>query len=256
VPEVHNGTGFEIIGGEGYLVTAPQPTTTSFSGLGWLGEQPIVPLNKRSGTEISTAIMGIYGDVVTPTRDRHVMAPVTIEARLLVTNEMTGATSSTWLNQGNGHFSGALIDISGGTVTSIGDLLRIELARPDGSLIGESVRHYVSADEIEARYIAMGPVAIELPPLRTLVERSFPNPFNPQTKIRFQLAKPGRATLKVFDVRGRLVRTLIDKNMPAGYYEQIWLGRDNKDRRVASGVYLYRFTAPDYEQSRKMVLIK
>ena len=90
----------------------------------------------------------------------------------------------------------------------------------------------------------------------TLVARNYPNPFNPKTTIYFQLAKAGRVSLKIYDVRGRLVRTLVDEHRKPGYYEETWAGKDDRGHGMASSVYLYRFLADGIEQSYKMVLIK
>jgi hypothetical protein len=92
-------------------------------------------------------------------------------------------------------------------------------------------------------------------PMATL-ERNFPNPFNPQTTIVFELARPGRVRLDVFDLSGRLVDTLVDADLPAGRHDTIWRGRDRWDRPVSSGTYVCRLTSPDFVQSRKMVLTK
>ncbi len=91
-------------------------------------------------------------------------------------------------------------------------------------------------------------------PLR--LEQNHPNPFNPRTEIKFALETDGRVDLKVFDVNGRLVRTLVADSMPAGEHRVIWEGRDQKGNSVGSGVYLYRLSANGEVKSRTMVLIK
>jgi hypothetical protein len=92
--------------------------------------------------------------------------------------------------------------------------------------------------------------------LRTELQANYPNPFNPQTAIAFTLAAPGRVRLDVFDARGQLVRALIDETRPSGRYQAIWDGTDVGGRRVASGLYLYRLRAGDYESVRKMTVVK
>ena len=70
-----------------------------------------------------------------------------------------------------------------------------------------------------------------------------PNPFNPRTTIRFELARAGAARLAVYDVCGRQVRTLLDGSLAAGSHEAEWDGRDDGGREVGSGVYLARLEA-------------
>ena len=83
-----------------------------------------------------------------------------------------------------------------------------------------------------------------------------PNPFNPATTIRFDIGKAGRTTLRIYDVRGSLVRTLFDEWHPAGSGAATWDGRDDAGRVAASGVYVYRLTAGGESRARKMVLLK
>ena len=88
------------------------------------------------------------------------------------------------------------------------------------------------------------------------LNQNYPNPFNPATTIAFDLPLSSRVTLEVFDITGRLVRTLVDGQMPAGRHRVIWDGRGEAGQPVASGVYLYRLQAGDFVQTRKMVLMQ
>jgi len=83
------------------------------------------------------------------------------------------------------------------------------------------------------------------------LEQNFPNPFNPATVIRYQLPVGGWVTLKMYDVLGREVKTLVDGYRQAGYY-QAELDASN----MASGVYLYRMTSGTYSEVRKCVVMK
>jgi flagellar hook assembly protein FlgD len=93
-------------------------------------------------------------------------------------------------------------------------------------------------------------------PLRFALGQNAPNPFNPVTTIEFTLPHDGDASLKVFDLRGRLVRTLFDGPQFAGARTVEWNGRDASGARVASGVYLYRLLAGNHVEQRKMTLLK
>lgn len=96
----------------------------------------------------------------------------------------------------------------------------------------------------------------ETPVLHTDLLGNYPNPFNPQTRIDFELADPCRVSLEVYDAKGRLVRTLVDEARPAGRHHANWDGTDPGGRRVASGMYFFRLHAGDYESVMKMTLIK
>ena len=89
------------------------------------------------------------------------------------------------------------------------------------------------------------------------LRQNVPNPFNPSTQISFVVPEGGaNVSLRIYDVTGRLVRTLADGFEPAGDRTVSWRGTDDQGRAVASGVYYYQMTGPDFFENRKMVLLK
>lgn len=101
-----------------------------------------------------------------------------------------------------------------------------------------------------------GLTAVADVPAQTRLEDAIPNPFNPSTTIAWTLPKTARAQLEIFDAMGRLVTTLFDEEQPAGPGSIVWNGSDATGGRVSSGVYFYRLTAGDFEDTKRMVLIK
>lgn len=91
---------------------------------------------------------------------------------------------------------------------------------------------------------------------RTGLAPPSPNPFNPSTTLAVHLAARTRARLAVYDITGRLVRTLADRILPAGATRWTWNGTDDSGRPLASGVYFARLTAPAVSQTKKLVLLK
>ena len=85
---------------------------------------------------------------------------------------------------------------------------------------------------------------------------NFPNPFNPETRIRFQLAENSDVKLMVYDVLGRKVRTLVSDRMNAGHHVINWDGLNDAGTDVASGMYVYRIKAGDFIAHRKMLLVR
>ena len=83
-----------------------------------------------------------------------------------------------------------------------------------------------------------------------------PNPFNPTTRIRFDLPESSQLHLTVFNVLGQEIRTLLDGVRPAGTYSVEWDGRDAWGRDAASGVYLYKLSTEGGIQVRKMFLLR
>ena len=89
-----------------------------------------------------------------------------------------------------------------------------------------------------------------------LLEQNVPNPFNPETRIGFSLARGARTVVRIYDVAGRLVTTLLDRDLPAGRHEVTWRGTDGRDRSVATGVYFYQVRSGGDVMTRSMVLLK
>jgi subtilisin family serine protease len=83
-----------------------------------------------------------------------------------------------------------------------------------------------------------------------------PNPFNPVTRISFDLPRAASVRLRIYDVRGALVRTLLNEERKAGQHSVVWNGRDDGDRTLASGVYFYRIETEEFQATRRMVLLK
>ena len=94
-------------------------------------------------------------------------------------------------------------------------------------------------------------------PLTNALHQNFPNPFNPETTISFDLNEEAVVSLTIYDMAGQVVRELAaGKVMAAGHYSSLWDGRDNNGDRVGSGLYFYRLGAGDFTSVKKMVLLK
>jgi serine protease len=88
------------------------------------------------------------------------------------------------------------------------------------------------------------------------LEQNYPNPFNPATLISWQLAVGKEVKLKIFNLLGQEVRTLVNERQEAGYHSAVWDGRDDSGNQVASGIYLYRIKAGEFVSIRKMVFLR
>jgi hypothetical protein len=88
-------------------------------------------------------------------------------------------------------------------------------------------------------------------PVKYSLDQNFPNPFNPVTTIKFSIANSGVVTLKVFDILGREVATLLNEEKPAGNYEVEFNASE-----LASGIYFYKLQSGNYVETKKMILMK
>ena len=102
------------------------------------------------------------------------------------------------------------------------------------------------------------PVAIDDPesPAVTELKGNYPNPFNPQTTISFSLKEAAPVKVLVYNLKGQLVRTLVDESKASGNHKLVFDGRDNQGNPLASGVYFYKMQTGKYSNTRKMILMK
>ena len=101
-----------------------------------------------------------------------------------------------------------------------------------------------------------GEIPENLIPDKYTLEQNYPNPFNPETHIRYSIPEAGFISLKIYRIDGQLVKVLSDDFQPAGVYEKIWDGTNDRGMKVSSGVYFYRLSTDRYSQVRKMLFIK
>jgi hypothetical protein len=141
---------------------------------------------------------------------------------------------------------------------------RIDLREQDQYVFFHGVRNILSKAE-DARFVLMvGSEDFlvshehEIPklPARTVLHQNRPNPFNPSTVIRYDLAEPGRVALRIYDVNGAFVKTIESCHHEPGRYELGWNGDDERGTKVATGVYFYKLTTKDFTQTKKMLLLK
>jgi len=91
---------------------------------------------------------------------------------------------------------------------------------------------------------------------RTILLPNHPNPFNPETTIKFSLQQSGSVKLEIYDIKGLLIRTLVNDQLGSGPHQVVWRGRNRFGEGVASGTYFYRLTTGGAVQTRKMLLLK
>jgi hypothetical protein len=134
----------------------------------------------------------------------------------------------------------------------------VEVVWPGGHrqvVMGEAVDRVLRVEQPRVTAVEVVDLPHELPDRVTLWQNT-PNPFNGITTIRFGLPVAGRVTLTLYDLNGRLIRTLVDRSQEAGFSAIRWDGQDARGRPVASGIYLYRLTTGNVTQTRKIVVLR
>ena len=260
IPVFHEGEGAEMRGAHGYLAVCETTSTVTFDGIGWIGfEDPPqysgAPLMVAGEDRVSKApVLGVTGVVYeTAWGDRK---PISDEYDISIIKTRTGDRIKVALDSNTGEFTGAFVDISNKKPAVPGDTLEIVVNDNDGRLLGPPTRYVLTESDIARRYATFNAVTTGLTPSVTALYQNFPNPFNPSTHVRYQLARPGQVDLKIFNVAGQLIKTLVSKRQDGGYYQIVWRGDNNRGNQVASGVYFCRLETPGYTKSMKMIVVR
>ncbi len=139
------------------------------------------------------------------------------------------------------------------------DTAKVAFAVISGNSLADLI---ATARQVQKDYAAMdafGPatkVVQETLPITFALDQNYPNPFNPTTTIRFALPNDSKVSLKIYDVLGREVRTLINSDVAAGTNKVEWNGKNGVGQQVASGMYIYRIEAGSFIATKKMMLLK
>ncbi|NNE10031.1 MAG: T9SS type A sorting domain-containing protein, partial [Gemmatimonadetes bacterium] len=120
---------------------------------------------------------------------------------------------------------------------------------------GQSFDYQIEIDAA-GKKTALGPISIGGTPRTFFLAQNAPNPVRDQTMIAYQLPKQGRVSLKVYDINGRLVRTIKDTEETVGFYSVTWDGTNNAGRRAANGIYFYRLESPGFSSTKKLTLVR
>ena len=95
-----------------------------------------------------------------------------------------------------------------------------------------------------------------IPIVNTKLDSNYPNPFNPSTTIRYSLKEAGPVSIEIYNIKGQLVRTLVQDVKEAGNHTVIWNGLDKNNSSVSSGIYFYKMNAGKYSSTKKLIMMK
>ncbi len=261
----------EITGGQSFIMTAPQAATVSISGVGWSNTSGTgaAPPAAMIGIEVSdvTPILALRGSIVDEDRRlNNTNFRITVKNRstgrsvATVTGDEHPSRSHTWESEGVG-YQLTDVDLETKRAATIGDILEISAQSPHPLIGVEPLEYTVTAEDVRQGWIQLPALIAYEIPAETALLHNYPNPFNPETWIPYQLAHAADVTLTIYDTQGVLVRQLDLGYQQAGYYTNrtraaYWDGRNRLGESVGSGVYFYQLQAGDYSTIRKMVILK
>jgi len=155
---------------------------------------------------------------------------------------------------------GQLSVVAYGQPLSDGELMLDLVLRPimetENGLIEVSRGELADANLAFNQIASLGAIAVETRPEVFALQNNYPNPFNPSTTIKYQLPNAVDVRLEIYNVVGQVVRTLIGEQQNAGRYEYQWDATSNNGQTLSSGIYFYRLQAGEFQEVKKMLLMK
>ncbi len=241
--------GFDIQGGQGYIVNVSSNRAITFWGQPWTGELNPAP---SSIVENNTWAFLVGGDLTSQ------MVAEGENYLLKATNLTSGKQLAEMEHQGYS-FRLPLIDFNRQEVVAEGDLVEVEVIGSNGKRIAKG-QFRVNQQELATAYRL---VEIEYNPVPDLTQllQNYPNPFNPETWIPYELSQDSGVKVWIYDVGGQLVRWMEVGFQEAGIYTSrekaiYWDGKSQDGESVSSGVYFYNIEMGEESQTRRMVILK
>ena len=245
------GDGFAIEGGKGYIVNTPDGDSVTFTGTAWDNQQVaaapgINPFRDAWAFAISGNLQN---------------ADPQTNYTLVAKNLRTGAVATEPISSSKIHSTAVWADLNRNSVIEAGDRLEITVHDDSGNIVSGPFTHTVDIADIRQAYLRLSLVVGDVHPEQTRLAQNFPNPFNPETWMPFQLSESSFASIQIYSASGQVVRTLDLGMKPAGFYmtrstAPYWDGRNDTGEHVASGVYFYTLKTDSFAATRKMLISK
>ena len=241
--------GFSIEGGKGYIVNVPEARQFAFVGSEWTNQ-----------TEDAAAAPAIFQQQVWAfVVSGHLKGRPAFDGYQVIVRNVRTNSAITASVEGD-YFAAATADLSRRSVVEVGDVIEVRVIGPGGNVESRTFSYQVTPESIADAVLSIRLDSIGQPRLTQLLQ-NFPNPFNPETWIPYRLAEDAHVTLTIYDLSGRVVRSVDVGHQVAAVYEDrskaiYFDGRNSFGEPVASGVYFYHLSAGDYSATRKMLILK
>ena len=247
------GDGFPIEGGQGYIVNVPGGGMVTFTGTAWgntMEEAPAAPSVQLPSTAWAFVVSG---DLL----ETEAGVSYTVVAK----NRRTGEVATRQVSSEHREFNTVWADLTRTSVIEAGDTLEVIMLDEWDNIVSGPFTHKVGVEDLRKAYLSLPLTVGDVHPEDTILAQNFPNPFNPETWIPYQLEKSADIVLQIYDTSGSIVRTLDLGFKSQGFYmtrstAAYWDGRNNMGEQVASGVYFYSLQTPNFSATRKMLILK
>ena len=180
---------------------------------------------------------------------------------LVAENLRTGIIATENVTNAARRSSAVWADLNRKSVVEAGDKLKVALYDDNGRIVSGPFQRTVTTSDIRNAFLSLQLNVGDIQPQDTLLAQNFPNPFNPETWIPYQLSAATEVKIDIYNVSGHLVRSLDLGWQPTGSYmtpssAAYWDGKNAVGERVASGIYFYTLQTSDFAATRRMVILK
>ena len=246
--------GFAIEGGKGYIVNVSETRNVAFAGEAWTNQTEDAAAAPAISVETPQA-QDAWAFVVSG----HLEGKLAFDGYQVIVRNLRTDSTVTAPVQGD-YFAAATADLTRRSVVQVGDVIQVRVIGPNGNVESDTLSYKVTPESIADAVLSIRLDRIGQPKLTRLLQ-NFPNPFNPETWIPYQLETSAEVTLHIYDASGAIVRTLDLGFKGQGFYmtrttAAYWDGRNNMGEQVASGVYFYSLQTPNFSATRKMLILK
>ena len=247
------GDGFDVDGSSGYIVNTPAGGNFTFTGTAWQNKSD----DAATAPKVSTA-KDTWAFVITSAlQDKENGATYTLVAKNLRTSVI--ATENVANNKNS--VSAPWADLNRKSVVKVGDKIEIALLDKRGTIVSGPFQRTVTTSDIQNAYLSVQMRVGDVRPKETILGQNFPNPFNPETWIPYQLSRDTNVTIQIYNVSGSAVRTLNLGHKSIGSYiatstAAYWDGKNNAGEHVSSGIYFYTLQTDKFSATRRMVILK
>ncbi len=268
-----NDAGFSIEGGKGYIVNTPTGGMVTFIGTAWDNQPETVAEETPAGKQMGEEGTDPQEVPAAPALSRFKSAwafIVTSDIQgmetgtgytLIAENLRTGSIATQNVTDVMRRSTAIWADLNRNSVIEAGDRLTIALYDDRGQLVSGPFQRTITTADLRNAFLSLDMTVGDVRPQETVLAQNFPNPFNPETWIPYQLSASTEVSIKIYDVSGGLVRRLDLGWQAVGSYTSpsraaYWDGRNAVGERVASGIYFYTLQTSDFAATRRMVILK
>jgi len=249
--------GFAIEGGKGYIVNVPEGGMVAFTGAAWTRPPMPAPEVRDFGYPAQTD--GAWAFVVSGRLFDDSDDTLKKDGYLVtVRNTRTNVVATDVVR--TKYFAAAFADLNRKNVVQTGDRMEVQLRNQAGEIVSDTLTYTVTSETIRQAFMPLTLKNVEIP-RQSLLLPNYPNPFNPETWIPYQIRETADVVIRIYNTKGQLVRTLDLGQRAAGFYlghtrAAHWDGHNDAGEKVASGIYFYQLQAGDFSSTRRMLVLK